>query len=323
MVIAQAIALGIGFLLDIIFGNPNIFLHPIRLMGGLISLLEKIIRRIFPKGKAGEVIGGTLMVLIVIALSGGIPFAILFYLYNWNIFAAVAAESIICYFMLSTRSLGKKGSKIYSSLLNQDVNRARKEVSMIVRRDTDSLDDTGITKATVETIAKNTCDGVVAPIIYMAIGGAVLGCVYRAINTMGSIVGCKNEKYLYFGKVAVKLDDIANFIPSRIAARLMIISSYILGFNGKNASYIYKRDSKKYAGPNSARAESVIAGALRIQLAGDAYYFGELYEKPMIGDAISNVTYDNIKQTSRIMYLTAVFTIVILIALKFTVGYLI
>ena len=323
MIIAQAIALGIGFILDIIFGNPNFFLHPIRVMGGLISVTEKVIRRIFPKGKAGEVIGGTVMVLIVIAISGGIPFAILFYLYNWNIFAAVAAESIICYFMLATRSLGKEGSKIYSSLLNQDINRARKEVSMIVRRDTDSLDDTGITRATVESIAKNTCDGVVAPIIYMAIGGAVLGCVYKAINIMDSMVGYKNDKYLYFGKVAAKLNDIVNFIPSRIAARLMIVSSYILGFNGKNASYIYKRDSKKHAGSNSARTESVIAGALRIQLAGDAYYSGELHKKPFIGDAITNVTYDNIKQTSRIMYMTAIFTVVILVALKLTIGYLI
>ena len=320
MIIAQAIALGIGFLLDLIFGDPNFFLHPVRLMGGFISVTEKVIRRIFPKTKAGEITGGTLMVIIVIAVSAAVPLVILLLLYRWNIVAGAAAERVICYFMLSARALGKEGNKIYYSLLRREVDKAREQVSMIVGRDTDKLDDVGITKATVETIAENTCDGIVAPLIYMALGGAVLGCAYKAVNTMDSMVGYKNEKYLYFGKAAAKLDDIANYIPSRIAARVMIFASRILGFDAGNAAYIHSRDSRKHASPNSAQTESVVAGALRIQLAGDAYYFGELYKKPFIGDSIKDVKYDNIKQAARIMYVTAVICAVILVAAKIAVG---
>ena len=323
MIIANAVALGIGFLLDIIFGVPQFFLHPLRLMGGLISVTEKVIRRIFPKGKVGEIIGGTLTLLIVITVSGGIPFVILFYLYKRDIFAGVAAESVICCLMITSRSLGKNGLKIYYALLRRDIVTARKQLSVIVRRDTDSLDDAGVTKAAVERIAENICSGVVAPIIYMALGGAVLGCVYRAVNMTYSMAGYKNGKDLYFGRAAAKLDGILNFFPSRIAAGLMIISSRILGFDSKNASYVHSRDARKGESPDSARTVSVMAGALRIQLAGDAYYYGELYKKPLIGDSIKDVEYYNIRQASRIMYLTAVFTVVITVAVKITIGYLI
>ncbi len=320
MIIAQAAALGIGFLLDMIFGDPNFFLHPVRLIGGLVSITEKALRRIFPKNKTGETVGGALMVIIVTAVSGAVPFVILFLLYRRNIIAGAAAESVICYFMIAARALGREGNKIYYSLLRRDIDKAREQVSMIVGRDTDSLDDVGITKAAVETIAENICDGIVAPLIYMALGGAVLGCMYKAVNTMDSMVGYKNERYLYFGKAAAKLDDIANYIPSRIAARVMIFASRLLGFDAGNASYIHRRDSRKHASPNSAQTESVMAGALRIRLAGDAYYFGELYKKPFIGDSIKDVKYDNIKQASRIMYLTSVICAAVLVAAKIAVG---
>ena len=320
MIIAQAAALGIGFLLDMIFGDPNFFLHPVRLIGGLVSITEKALRRIFPKNKTGETVGGALMVIIVTAVSGAVPFVILFLLYRRNIIAGAAAESVICYFMIAARALGREGNKIYYSLLRRDIDKAREQVSMIVGRDTDSLDDVGITKAAVETIAENICDGIVAPLIYMAFGGAVLGCMYKAVNTMDSMVGYKNERYLYFGKAAAKLDDIANYIPSRIAARVMIFASRLLGFDAGNASYIHRRDSRKHASPNSAQTESVMAGALRIRLAGDAYYFGELYKKPFIGDSIKDVKYDNIKQASRIMYLTSVICAAVLVAAKIAVG---
>ena len=320
MIIAQAAALGIGFLLDMIFGDPNFFLHPVRLIGGLVSITEKALRRIFPKNKTGETVGGALMVIIVTAVSGAVPFVILFLLYRRNIIAGAAAESVICYFMIAARALGREGNKIYYSLLRRDIDKAREQVSMIVGRDTDSLDDVGITKAAVETIAENICDGIVAPLIYMALGGAVLGCMYKAVNTMDSMVGYKTERYLYFGKAAAKLDDIANYIPSRIAARVMIFASRLLGFDAGNASYIHRRDSRKHASPNSAQTESVMAGALRIRLAGDAYYFGELYKKPFIGDSIKDVKYDNIKQASRIMYLTSVICAAVLVAAKIAVG---
>lgn len=319
MIIAQTVALGLGFLLDLIFGDPNFALHPIRLMGGLISVLEKTIRRIFPKTKSGEFIGGILMAVIVIVVSGGVPLVILFFAYRFNILLGVAVETVICYFMLAAKSLKKSSMKVYSSLIRGDIEGARKNVSMIVGRDTQSLDDVGITKAAVETVAENTSDGVIAPLIYMAVGGAVFGCIYKAINTMDSMVGYKNDKYINFGKAAAKIDDVVNYIPSRISAGLMIFASKILGLDSKNASYIHKRDAHKHASPNSAQTESVMAGALRIQLAGDAYYFGKLYKKPFIGDSIKDVQYTDIMHANRLMYMTAFLTFLICMAVRIAV----
>ena len=319
MIIAQTVALGLGFLLDLIFGDPDFALHPIRLMGELISVLEKATRRIFPKTKSGEFIGGILMAVLVIAISGGVPFVILFFAYRFNMILGVAVETVICYFMLAASSLKKSSMKVYSSLIRGDVEGARKDVSMIVGRDTQSLDDVGITKAAVETVAENTSDGVIAPLIYMTIGGAVFGCIYKAINTMDSMVGYKNDKYINFGKAAAKLDDAVNYIPSRISAGLMIFASKILGLDSKNASYIHKRDARKHASPNSAQTESVMAGALRIQLAGDAYYFGELYKKPFIGDSIKDVQFTDIIHANRLMYTTAWVTFLICMVVRIAV----
>lgn len=319
MIIAQTVALGLGFFLDLIFGDPDFALHPIRLMGGLISVLEKAIRRIFPKTKSGEFIGGILMAVLVIVVSGGVPLVILFFAYRFNVVLGVAIETVICYFMLAAKSLKKSSMKVYSSLIRGDIEGARKNVSMIVGRDTQSLDDVGITKAAVETVAENTSDGVIAPLIYMAVGGAVFGCIYKAINTMDSMVGYKNDKYINFGKAAAKLDDAVNYIPSRISAGLMIFASKILGLDSKNASYIHKRDARKHASPNSAQTESVMAGALRIQLAGDAYYFGKLYKKPFIGDSIKDVQYTDIMHANRLMYMTAFLTFLICMAVRIAV----
>ena len=201
-------------------------LHPIRLIGYLISFLEKVMRRIFAKN---ERLGGAVMAICVLIICGGVPFAILFFAYRLNYFFGIAIESVICYFMLAAKSLKQAGMSVYKPLKNGDVDGARKSVSMIVGRDTESLDDIGITKAAVETVAENTSDGVIAPLIYMAIGGGVLGCVYKAINTMDSMVGYKNDRYINFGRFAAKLDDIANYIPSRISAYLMIFASKIMG----------------------------------------------------------------------------------------------
>ena len=319
MIIAQTVALGLGFFLDLIFGDPDFALHPIRLMGGLISVLEKAIRRIFPKTKSGEFIGGILMAVLVIVVSGGVPLVILFFAYRFNVVLGVAVETVICYFMLAAKSLKKSSMKVYSSLIRGDIEGARKSVSMIVGRDTQSLDDVGITKAAVETVAENTSDGVIAPLIYMAVGGAVFGCIYKAINTMDSMVGYKNDKYINFGKAAAKLDDAVNYIPSRISAGLMIFASKLLGLDSKNASYIHKRDAHKHASPNSAQTESVMAGALRIQLAGDAYYFGKLYKKPFIGDSIKDVQFTDIMHANRLMYMTAFLTFLICMAVRIAV----
>lgn len=317
MIIAQSAAVSIGFVLDAIFGDPDFKLHPIRLIGYLISLLEKVMRRIFTKN---ERLGGAVMAICVLIICGGVPFAILFFAYRLNYFFGIAIESVICYFMLAAKSLKQAGMSVYKPLKNGDVDGARKSVSMIVGRDTESLDDIGITKAAVETVAENTSDGVIAPLIYMAIGGGVLGCVYKAINTMDSMVGYKNDRYINFGRFAAKLDDIANYIPSRISAYLMIFASKIMGCNSRNAYRIFKRDSRNHASPNSAQTESVVAGALEIQLAGDAYYFGKLYKKPFIGDGIKPIKYDNIADSIKLMYMTSVISAVLFVGLKVAVG---
>ena len=317
MIIAQSAAVSIGFVLDAIFGDPDFKLHPIRLRGYLISFLEKVMRRIFTKN---ERFGGAVMAICVLIICGGVPFAILFFAYRLNYFFGIAIESVICYFMLAAKSLKQAGMSVYKPLKNGDVDGARKSVSMIVGRDTESLDDIGITKAAVETVAENTSDGVIAPLIYMAIGGGVLGCVYKAINTMDSMVGYKNDRYINFGRFAAKLDDIANYIPSRISAYLMIFASKIMGYNSCNAYRIFKRDSRNHASPNSAQTESVVAGALEIQLAGDAYYFGKLYKKPFIGDSIKPIKYDNIADSIKLMYMTSVISAVLFVGLKVAVG---
>ena len=274
-------------------------------------------RRIFTKN---ERLGGAVMAICVLIICGGVPFAILFFAYRLNYFFGIAIESVICYFMLAAKSLKQAGMSVYKPLKNGDVDGARKSVSMIVGRDTESLDDIGITKAAVETVAENTSDGVIAPLIYMAIGGGVLGCVYKAINTMDSMVGYKNDRYINFGRFAAKLDDIANYIPSRISAYLMIFASKIMGYNSRNAYRIFKRDSRNHASPNSAQTESVVAGALEIQLAGDAYYFGKLYKKPFIGDSIKPIKYDNIADSIKLMYMTSVISAVLFVGLKVAVG---
>lgn len=274
-------------------------------------------RRIFTKN---ERLGGAVMAICVLIICGGVPFAILFFAYRLNYFFGIAIESVICYFMLAAKSLKQAGMSVYKPLKNGDVDGARKSVSMIVGRDTESLDDIGITKAAVETVAENTSDGVIAPLIYMAIGGGVLGCIYKAINTMDSMVGYKNDRYINFGRFAAKLDDIANYIPSRISAYLMIFASKIMGYNSRNAYRIFKRDSRNHASPNSAQTESVVAGALEIQLAGDAYYFGKLYKKPFIGDGIKPIKYDNIADSIKLMYMTSVISAVLFVGLKVAVG---
>ena len=303
MIIAQSAAVSIGFVLDAIFGDPDFKLHPIRLIGYLISFLEKVMRRIFTKN---ERLGGAVMAICVLIICGGVPFAILFFAYRLNYFFGIAIESVICYFMLAAKSLKQAGMSVYKPLKNGDVDGARKSVSMIVGRDTESLDDIGITKAAVETVAENTSDGVIAPLIYMAIGGGVLGCIYKAINTMDSMVGYKNDRYINFGRFAAKLDDIANYIPSRISAYLMIFASKIMGYNSRNAYRIFKRDSRNHASPNSAQTEAACAGALHLRLAGDASYFGKIVKKPFIGDDLRPVEAEDIVRVNVLLYRSAV-----------------
>lgn len=308
MITAQFISLSIAFILDFILGDPDFAFHPIRLIGRLISALEKLLRRVFPKSKNGEVIAGAVMAVLVMVISGAVTAAALFALYKLNLIAGIIGEAIICYFMLAAKSLKQSSMNVYDALLSGDLGKSRQAVSMIVGRDTENLSEEGIIKAAVETVAENTSDGVIAPLFYMLIFGAIGGVVYKAINTMDSMVGYKNDKYINFGKFTARLDDIANFIPSRLSAAVMILSAAVIKMDFKNAVKIYRRDRKKHASPNSAQTEAVCAGALDIELAGDAYYFGELHEKPHIGDDLRDIEADDIRRANALMYTTAFLT---------------
>lgn len=307
--IIPAMPLVIGFLLDALIGDPYRLPHPIRLIGRLISALEKFVRSHFKNLTAG----GVFLAVTVLILSAGIPFGILFLCYYFSVWLGVGVESIMCFYMLAARSLYNESMKVYHA---PDTDTARKAVSMIVGRDTEKLDRDGIIRAAVETVAENTSDGVTAPIIYMSLFGAVGGFFYKAANTMDSMIGYRNEKYEKLGKFAARLDDVLNYLPSRLTALVMILSSFILGYDGKNAWKIWRRDRRKHASPNSAQTESVCAGALDVRLAGDAWYFGELHKKEYIGDNIRPIENEDIRRENRLMYLTSVIMLIVCVGLR-------
>lgn len=313
------VALVMGYILDLIFGDPYWMPHPVRFIGNLISILEKVIRRFMPKTKRGEYIGGIILTVMVVSISMVIPLVIILMAKSINTYLALTVETFMCYQILATKSLKVESMKVYDELAKNDLPSARKAVSMIVGRDTKDLTFSGVAKAAVETVAENTSDGIIAPMIFIAIGGAPMGFFYKAINTMDSMVGYKNERYINFGRFAAKLDDVVNYLPARISAYQMILSSFFLRYDYKNAFKIYKRDRYNHASPNSAQTESVCAGALDVQLAGNAYYFGKLYEKPTIGDNIREINYDDIKKANRLLYCTSFISIVIISIIKITI----
>ena len=305
-----------GFLLDCLLGDPHNPWHPICLIGHLISFLEKKIRHLFPKNQNGELAGGTLLVLLVLVISTVVPILILMAARLLHPYLALVLEMIMCYQLLAARSLRDESMKVYRALHRQDIEGARKAVSMIVGRDTERLDAAGIAKAAVETVAENASDGVIAPMIFIAIGGAPLGFFYKAVNTMDSMVGYKNGKYLYFGRAAAKLDDVMNYVTSRISGLLMVASSAFTSGNAKGAWRIFRRDRYKHASPNSAQTESVCAGLLRLQLAGDAWYHGVLHKKQYIGDALREIEAQDIPRACRLMFAAALVAAIILCGMK-------
>lgn len=302
-----------GFIIDLFLGDPYELPHPIRLIGTLIARLENTVRKRFADNLRA---GGISLSVIVLTISTAVPLAVLFAFYKINLWLGIAAESVMCYYLIAPKCLRDESMKVYRAINENDIEKARKAVSMIVGRDTERLDETGIIKAAVETVAENTSDGVTAPLMYISIGGAVLGFFYKAANTMDSMIGYKNEKYANIGKFAAKLDDFLNFIPSRLTALIMIFSAYLLKFNGRNAFRIWRRDRRKHASPNSAQTESVCAGALEIQLAGDAYYLGELHKKEYIGDNIRPVENEDICRANRLMYCTSVIVLIFSAAVR-------
>ena len=310
----------LGFILDTIIGDPYKLPHPIRWIGSFISILEKLCRKI-AKSNTMLMILGAILVFIVVFVSGGITLLVL-KLASFNKYAYLIVSSVICYYMLAGKSLKTESMKVYKAFENNDTEGARKAVSMIVGRDTQSLTKEGIIKAAVETGAENSSDGVVAPLIYMLIFGPVGGVVYKAVNTMDSMIGYVEEKYFYIGKFAAKLDDVLNYIPARISGILVIISAFILRYDYKNAFMIFKRDRRKHASPNSAQTESAMAGALGVQLAGDATYFGVVHKKPYIGDKKREIENEDIKRANDIMYTMTIICLVVGLVIRSVVMWL-
>lgn len=293
-----------GYLLDLCLGDPHSMPHPVRAIGNLIVWLEKYLRSAGKKHatERGERRAGVLFVCLVLLVTGSVAGAILWISRLGGIWIQTVVEAVMTYYLLAARSLRDESMAVCWKLEAGEIEGARYAVSMIVGRDTKPLSEAGIARAAVETVAENASDGVIAPLFYLAIGGPLLGWLYKAVNTMDSMVGYKNDRYLHFGRAAAKLDDLVNLIPSRLAALLLIVSAYLLRYDGKNAYRIWRRDRRNHKSPNSAQTESACAGALGLRLAGDAWYFGKLVPKPYIGDEIHPIEPQDIRRVNRLMY---------------------
>ena len=298
-----------GFVLDALFGDPAWLPHPVVYMGKAISRLEKFLRPRLPKTPQGELLGGA-----IVAFCLPVGTFLLTGLVCWGAarlhpLLGLAIQMFWCGQALAARGLVQESTNVYKELKKNDLPGARKAVSRIVGRDTAELTAEGVTKAAVETVAENASDGVIAPLLYMLIGGAPLALTYKAINTMDSMLGYKNEKYLYFGRVPAKLDDVANYIPSRLAGLLWVAAAALTGNSARGAWKIWRRDRRRHASPNSAQTESACAGALGVQLAGPAYYFGQYYPKLTIGDALRPIEPEDILRANRMMYVASSFAL--------------
>lgn len=280
----HVVTLVCGFALDALLGDPYRMPHIIRLIGRLIAGVDATLRRVVPHAAGPEHAAGVVLVLMVVGVSAGAAIGLLWLAWHAAAWVGFVVETFVCYQMLAARQLRIEARRVYDELARGDVSAARMDVSMIVGRDTEQLDEAGVTRAAVETVAENTSDGVVAPLLWMAVGGAVGGVVYKAVNTMDSMVGYRNERYRYLGTAAARLDDVCNWVPARVTGVLMCLCAPLVGLDGKHAWATFKRDRRKHASPNAAHPEAACAGALGVQLAGPTSYFGVLHDKPTIGD---------------------------------------
>ena len=305
-----------GFLLDALFGDPAWLPHPVVLMGRCISALEKQLRTALPKTPRGELAGGAAVAAVLplgtLAVTGLACWAAA----KLHPALGLALQMLWCGQALAAKGLAQESRNVYKELAKGDLPAARRAVARIVGRDTQNLTTAGVTRAAVETVAENTSDGVIAPLLYMLLGGAPLALTYKAINTMDSMLGYKNEKYLYFGRCAAKLDDAANWLPSRLAALLWVAAAALTGNSARGAWRIWRRDRRRHASPNSAQTESACAGALGVQLAGPAYYFGEYYDKPTIGDPLREIEPRDILRANRMMYAESLLALVLGLAVR-------
>lgn len=312
-------ALIFGFIIDLFLGDPHSIPHPVAGIGRLITFLDKTLRRIFPKTVRGENIAGGVLWLIVVSVSTAVPFLLLWLCYSVSPWFGLLLESIMCWQILALKSLRDESMKVYSALKTGDTEKARYAVSMIVGRDTKQLDDAGIARAAVETVAENTSDGVIAPLLFLAIGGTPLGFFYKAVNTMDSMLGYTEPPYKNIGLIPAKADDILNFIPARISALFMLVAGWFIRLDIKNGWRIFRRDRFNHASPNSAQTESVCAGLMGLRLAGDATYHGVIHKKPYIGDEKRPVCCEDIRLAGKLLYVTAAIAFVLLVGIKLLV----
>ena len=306
----------LSFVLDLLLGDPEKLLHPVVVMGKVVSRLEKILRAGFPKTPRGERAAGFVLALLLPVGTLAVTSAAMWAVGLIHPILRFALGIFWGWQALALKGLNTESKRVYTALTTGTIEEARKAVSRIVGRDTQRLDEAGVTRAAVETVAENFSDGVLAPLFYLLLGGAPLALCYKAINTMDSMVGYKNERYLSFGRCAAKLDDAANWLPARLSALLLVLASALLGEDAKGAWRIWRRDRRNHASPNSAQTESVCAGLLGLRLAGDAYYHGVLHKKPYIGDPVREIEYEDIPRACRLLYGTAMVSLVLFCGIK-------
>lgn len=297
------IEITIGFILDLIIGDPQNPYHPIRIIGGLCNFLEKIFRTIFKKSLK---LAGGLTWLTTVGIVYIVNLLIIKLAFSVNNILGIVLSGIIIYFCISTKALKVEGLKVIKYIIKDDIEGARVQLSYIVGRDTEKLDKRAIVRAVIETVAENMCDGIIAPLFYAGIGGAPFIMSYKAVNTMDSMFGYKNEKYKDFGYFPAKLDDIFNYIPARLTGLFTIIVAFLFKMNWKNSFKIYNRDKSNHSSPNSAHPEAAVAGALGIKLGGANYYFGKLVEKPTIGDNLEEIEINHLDKANKILYGVAI-----------------
>ena len=313
-------ALAFGFCLDALLGDPYRMPHVIRAVGGLISVTERALRRTFPATAVAERAAGVVLVLVVVGVSCGAVAAALWLASLVSRWLWLAVATVLCYQLLAAKQLRVEATRVWRALEDGDVEGARRAVSMIVGRDTQALDAAGIIRATVETVAENTSDGVVAPLLFLGAGGPVGGMLYKAVNTMDSMVGYKNEAYRHFGTAAARMDDVLNWVPARLTGVLMCLAAVPLGLDGRGAWRVFLRDRLRHASPNSAHPEAACAGALGVRLAGPASYFGVTHDKPTIGDDLRPVVPADILWANRLSAATSVAALALSVALAVLVG---
>ncbi len=311
MIIDRIIKLFLAFLLDSAFGDPVWLYHPIRIIGKWISFMEKVLRRIFPGDRSGERMAGAVLLVMVVLPAFLIPGGLLYMAGKIHPWAAWTLEVFWMYQILAMKCLKAEALKVYDALAKQDLPLARQRLSWLVGRDTENLSAEEVVKATVETVAENTTDGVVAPMVFMAVGGAPLGFAYKAVNTLDSMVGYRNDKYRYFGTASARADDVVNFIPARLTGILMVIAAALCRYDVSGSWRCFLRDRNKHLSPNSAQTESACAGALGIQLGGTHDYFGKPVEKPTLGDAKRKAAPEDIRRANRLMTATSILALIL------------